>query len=78
MGTGFPGQAAAAYLRALLGLSAARLERARRDKDLGASAIELAIITAVIVGLAVTVLVIINTVVTQRAQQIGSNNGKIP
>ncbi len=78
MGTGYPGQAVAGYLRAVIGMSAARLARARRGRDIGASAIELAIITAVIVGLAVTVLIIINTVVTQRAQQIGSNNAKVP
>ena len=51
---------------------------ARRRRDLGASAIELAIITAILVGLAVAVLVIINTIVTNRANEINSNNGKIP
>ena len=40
--------------------------------------IELAIITAILVGLAVAVLVIINTIVTNRANEINSNNGKIP
>ncbi len=78
MGTGLPGGAVLGYLRAALGMSTARLARARRDSELGASAIELAIITAILVGLAVTVLVIINTVVTSRANQITSNNGQIP
>ena len=78
MGTGLSGGAVLGYLRAALGMSAARLARARRDSELGASAIELAIITAILVGLAVTVLVIINTVVTSRANQISSNNGQIP
>jgi Flp pilus assembly protein TadG len=78
MGTGIPGGAVAGYLRAALAMSTSRLARARRDRELGASAIELAIITAVLVGLAVTVLVIINTVVTSRANQISSNNGQIP
>lgn len=76
--SGFPGQVAVGYLRAFLGARLARLSAARRDKDLGASAIELAIITAVVVGLAITVLVIINSVVTSRANQINSNNSKIP
>ena len=78
MGTGLPGGAVLCYLRVILGVSAARLARARRDSELGASAIELAIITAILVGLAVTVLVIINAVVTSRASQISSNNGQIP
>jgi sensor domain CHASE-containing protein len=45
---------------------------------MGASAIELAIITAILVGLAATVLVIIYNIVTSRASQINSNNGRIP
>jgi Flp pilus assembly protein TadG len=48
-----------AYLRAFLDCHAARLRAAVRDKDRGASAIELAIITAVLVALAAAILVII-------------------
>ncbi len=66
------------YVRAFLGVHFARFQSARQRQDTGASAIELAIITAILVGLAVTVLVIINTVVTSRANQITSNNGQIP
>jgi hypothetical protein len=54
------------------------LNDARKRRDMGASDIELAIITAILVGLAVTILVIINNIVTSRASQINSNNGKIP
>jgi hypothetical protein len=78
MGTGFPGQPALGYLRAFLGKRMSRLAGARQSKDLGASAIELAIITAVVVGLAATVLVIIYNIVNTRAGQINSNNGQIP
>jgi Flp pilus assembly protein TadG len=46
-------------LRAILGAHAARMREATREKDRGASAIELAIITAVLVGLAVLILTII-------------------
>jgi Flp pilus assembly protein TadG len=46
-------------VRAFLGAHAARLRSAMREKDRGASAIELAIITAVLVGLAVIILAII-------------------
>jgi Flp pilus assembly protein TadG len=46
-------------MRAFLGAHAAKLRSAMREKDRGASAIELAIITAVLVGLAVIILAII-------------------
>jgi hypothetical protein len=71
-------QAVLAYARALLGTRSARLGDARKRHDLGASAIELAIITAILVGLAATVLIIIFHIVTSRANQINSNNGQIP
>ena len=67
-----------AYARAFLGIRAARLSGARKRHDLGASAIELAIITAILVGLAATVLIIIFHIVTNRANQINSNNSQIP
>jgi hypothetical protein len=73
-----PGRPEATYLRAFAGARIARLNDARKRRDVGASAIELAIITAILLGLAVTVLVIIENVVTSRAGQINSNNGRIP
>jgi hypothetical protein len=73
-----PGHPEITYLRAFVGTRAARLSDARKRQDVGASAIELAIITAILVGLAVAVLVIIENVVTSRAGQINSNNGRIP
>lgn len=50
---------AAAWLRAVLGMHSARLRAALAERDRGASAIELAIITAVLVGLAAAILLII-------------------
>jgi hypothetical protein len=47
------------YLRAFLGVHSARLRSAMADGDRGASAVELAVITAVLVGLAVAILVVI-------------------
>jgi hypothetical protein len=73
-----PGHPEITYLRAFVGTRIARLSDARKRQDVGASAIELAIITAILVGLAVAVLVIIENVVTSRAGQINSNNGRIP
>jgi len=73
-----PGYLEFVYARAFAATRIARLSEARKRHDLGASAIELAIITAILVGLAVVVLVVINTVVTNRANEINSNNGKIP
>jgi hypothetical protein len=73
-----PGALQLAYLRAFFGARIARLSDAGKRRDLGASAIELAIITAILVGLAATVLVIIYNIVTSRASQLNSNNGRIP
>jgi hypothetical protein len=73
-----PGYLEFAYVRAFAGIRIARLNDARKRRDVGASAIELAIITAILVGLAVTILVIIDNIVTGRASQINSNNGRIP
>ena len=73
-----PGYLEFAYVRAFAGTRIARLNDARKRRDVGASAIELAIITAILVGLAVTILVIIDNIVTSRASQINSNNGRIP
>jgi hypothetical protein len=68
----------AQLVRAVLGSRIARLQEARKRRDAGASAIELAIITAILVGLAVAVLVIVTNVVQQRSGQITQNNGGIP
>jgi hypothetical protein len=73
-----PGYPEFAYVRAFAVTRIARLSDARKCRDMGASAIELAIITAILVGLAATVLVIIYNVVNSRAGQINSNNGRIP
>jgi hypothetical protein len=67
----------ACYARALVGTRLTAFRDARQRKDHGASAIELAIITAILVGLAVAVLVIITQVVDKRSTQIKSNNGGI-
>jgi len=64
--------------RAVLGARIARFREASGRRDLGASAIELAIITAILVGLAVLVLVIVTNVVQKRATQINNNNNGIP
>lgn len=68
----------AVYVNALLSLRARRLREAVNDRDAGASAIELAIITAILVGLAVVVLLVVKNVVTTRSNQIQSNNNGIP
>jgi hypothetical protein len=64
-----PGIEISGYLRAFLGFRSARLRAAVRDKDRGASAIELAIITAVLVGRAAAILLII----VNFAQKQGTN-----
>jgi type IV secretory pathway component VirB8 len=56
----------------------AEFRAARQQRDRGASAIELAIITAIIVGLAAIVLIVITHIVQTRANQINQNNGQIP
>jgi len=60
----------AAFLRAFLGTHAARLRMARGQQDRGASAVELAIITAVLVGLAAAILVIIVTFANNQGTKI--------
>jgi Flp pilus assembly pilin Flp len=57
-------------LRALFGTHMSRLRSAWRDGDRGASAIELAIITAVLVVLAIVVLTVISTFVRSNASSI--------
>jgi hypothetical protein len=58
------------YLRGLLAAHRARLESARDRGDVGASAVELAIITAVILGIAVALLAVIKIFVTSESSQI--------
>jgi type IV secretory pathway component VirB8 len=73
-----PGQMELDYARTLLGVRLAEFRAARQQRDRGASAIELAIITAIIVGLAAIVLIVITHIVQTRANQINQNNGQIP
>ena len=62
------------YLRVFLGGHVARLRAAIRDKDRGASAIELAIITAVLVALAAAILVIIVNFAKDQGTKITQTN----
>jgi ABC-type lipoprotein release transport system permease subunit len=68
----------AQFVRAVLGMRIARFRQARGHRDAGASAIELAIITAILVGLAVAVLIVVTNIVNNRSTEINTNNGKIP
>jgi Flp pilus assembly pilin Flp len=58
------------YLRTLLGVRMARLRVAARENDRGASAVELAVITAVILVIAGLILAAIKTFVTSESNQI--------
>jgi hypothetical protein len=58
------------FLRTVLGVRVAHLRAAARDKDGGASAVELAIITAVILGIAAALLLVIKNFVTTESAQI--------
>ena len=58
------------FFRAILGSCLARLRAAALDKDAGASAVELAIITAVILGIAAALLLVIKNFVTTESAQI--------
>jgi hypothetical protein len=58
------------FLRAFLGTRVTRLQEARSGKERGASAVELAIITAVIIGIAGIVLAAINIFVTNESSKI--------
>jgi Flp pilus assembly protein TadG len=63
------------YARSLAGAHLARLAYAWRQRDAGASAIELAIITAILVLLAVGVVAVIHIVVTNNCNNINANSG---
>jgi hypothetical protein len=66
------------YARASLGTHLARLRAAVRDGDRGASAVELAFITAGLLIVAGVVYVAINTFVTKQSGNITSNTGPAP
>ena len=60
------------YMRAFLGLHSARLRAAWRDRDRGASAVELAIITAMLLVIAIGLLIVIGKFVTKEQNKISS------
>ena len=62
----------ASYLRAFLGVRLVTLRAAWRAKDRGASAVELAVITAMILTVAVILLEVITHFVKGAANQIKS------
>jgi Flp pilus assembly protein TadG len=69
---------ATVYLRALVGVRAERLRTAISEQDRGASAIELAIITAVLVGLAAAILAVIVTFATGQKNNITNTTVPAP
>jgi Flp pilus assembly protein TadG len=68
--SGYLGDPALIYLRAFLGVHAAALRSAWRDKDRGASAVELAIISAVILVVAAIVLAAVRFFVSKESKAI--------
>jgi len=62
------------YLKAFLGVHLTRLRTALSEQDRGASAVELAVITAVILAIAFALLAIIKTFVTNESNNITTNN----
>ena len=69
-----PGAEAARYLSTFLEAHAGRLRAALAAKDRGASAVELAVITAVLVGLAVAILVIVVNFANKQGTAITNTN----
>jgi hypothetical protein len=63
------------YARASLGTHLARLRAALRDGDRGASAVELAFITAGLLIVAGVIYVAINTFVTNQSSKITNDTG---
>jgi Flp pilus assembly pilin Flp len=63
------------YARAWLGMHTARLRASLRDGDRGASAVELAFITAGLLAVALIIYMAIKTFVTNESNQIQSNTG---
>lgn len=70
----FGSQPELVYLRALTGSRVDALRKARARRDLGASAIELAIITAILAIIAVGLVAIIRAVVSRYSSSISSHN----
>lgn len=62
--------AALAYLRATIAAHLTALRAAWRESDRGASAVELAVITAIILGIAVALLAVIAHFVTSESNKI--------
>jgi Flp pilus assembly pilin Flp len=62
------------YLKAFLGVHLTRLRTAMSERDRGASAVELAVITAVILAIAFALLAVIRTFVTNESNNITNNN----
>lgn len=62
------------YLKAFLGVHLTRFRTAMREGDRGASAVELAVITAVILAIAFALLAVIRTFVTSQSANITNNN----
>ena len=58
------------YVAAMLSTHRVRFAQARERSDAGASAVELAIITAVILGIAVALLAVIRIFVNDESSQI--------
>jgi Flp pilus assembly protein TadG len=69
-----PGTETARYLNVFLKAHADRLRAALADRDRGASAVELAVITAVLVGLAVAILVIVVDFANKQGTAIKGTN----
>jgi hypothetical protein len=58
------------YLRVMLAAHLGQFRAARADGDRGASAVELAVITAIILGIAVALLAVIRIFVENQSAQI--------
>ena len=69
-----PGAETTRYLQVFLRAHTARLRAALAGKDRGASAVELAVITAVLVGLAVAILVIVVNFANKQGTAITNTN----
>ena len=63
------------FLKVMLTAHLDRFRAARADGDRGASAVELAVITAVILGIALILLGVIRAFVTNESSQISGNGG---
>jgi hypothetical protein len=66
----YPGNPVIDYVRALLGSHTAALRAAWRQSDRGASAVELAVITAIILAVALFLLLVIKRFVHTEAGKI--------